>query len=349
MKWSIVGLLLLGVIAAAAAAFLVAGILSSRAAEASSAAVPEPEARIAEAEVLVAARDLKPMTLLGAGDLEVQRIARSLRPPASYSSPLQIIGKLLIVPVMEGQVLTDALFADEGSGHHLAAAIGHGKRAVSVNLSDTMGLEGLLYPGCSVDVVASMYLPSDGGLGKQPVAMTLLEAVTVLAVGERTIVASERPANAAGRPGSSGRPSVTLLVTPEQAEALKLATGEGSVSLVMRNPTENGSQARDATRLPALSPTFAEFERLILERDRAERERQETLAKFQLERAEWDNERARLGIERERGSTVLDHPKQELERAELLRKLTDASERKVLVVRGRRAESQTFPRIQQQP
>src|SRR5690606_29319863 len=128
------------------------------------------------------------------------------------------------------------------------------------------------------------------------------------------------PEEPTSRYGASERPSVTLLVSPRQAETLKLAMGEGSVSLVMRNPNDEGREPAEATRLPAVSPTFAELERQALERDRAEREAQEILASLLMEKADWeheraacDRERANFELERERGNSALDHQRHTLE------------------------------------
>ena len=114
---------------------------------------------------------------------------------------------------------------------------------MTVLLSDESGIEGLLYPGSVVDVVASFRLPSVPGTPSgQVVSATLLQGVRVLAVGTRSIV-SERNESAEmvseqHKIDRRRARLVTLMVNPEQAEALQLATEHGEISLALRNPLD---------------------------------------------------------------------------------------------------------------
>jgi Flp pilus assembly protein CpaB len=114
----------------------------------------------------------------------------------------------------------------------------------------------MLYPGCLVDVLATMRMPA--GEGEQPVTITLLQGVSVLAVGQRTIVSPVKDENSKVEDvRRSDRPAVTLLVDGRQAEMLKLAMEEGSVSMVLRNPRDLARPAASGTDLAALSPVLA--------------------------------------------------------------------------------------------
>jgi hypothetical protein len=144
----------------------------------------------------------------------------------------------------------------------------------------------------------------------KPHSMTLLKGAYVLAVGDRSVVSPEGAADSKGSSSITGssRPSVTLLVTPDEAELLKLAMAEGSVSLVLRDPRDKDLGAPEAsTRLADLSPTLAAYEererqrQLEEEMDRqAQREREALLASFQIEKARAEKEVDDLKLERER-------------------------------------------------
>ena len=128
MKWGIVLLLLLGVVAAACAAVLVktlkadpAGIVG----EDSSASI----------EVGKAKKPLPAMTVITLEHLVKETVSKGELPEGQVSRPAQVIGRVLSVPVVEGQILTESCFVTEGAGALLAAALPHGMRAVSVNLS----------------------------------------------------------------------------------------------------------------------------------------------------------------------------------------------------------------------
>ena len=273
MKWSILGLFSLGLVAAVCAAMLVTSIRAGEARAGAAGAVLRPLSAPAsgapgqesEAAVLVAARALEALSVLDASALRTERVPLDELEPGAVASVAAAIGRVLVRPVEEGEPITTAVFAGEGSGVHVASALRPGMRAVSVALNDNMGLETLLYPGSVVDVLASMAL-RDAGADERPVAMTLLQGVFVLAVGEETVVSEgPREGEAAGATArASRRPNVTLLVDSKQAEALKLAMQEGSVSLVLRNPADESLLDDAGTPLHELSP--------ILETPRATRE-----------------------------------------------------------------------------
>lgn len=248
MKWVTVGLFALGTVAATCAAVLVASLDSGDSAA--------PASAPADATVVVAARDLPAMTVLEESCLVTRKVAPSLAPAGAFGDPLQVIGKVLTQQVASGEAFTARSFVADGSAMRLAAALPEGRRAVTLALNDALSAEGLLYPGCLVDVLATMRMPTDAG--DQPVTLTLLQGVSVLAVGGRTIVSpapAEDPKVEEVR--SRDRPAVTLLVDARQAEQLKLAMEEGSVSLVLRNPHDLARPAAPGTDLAGLSPALA--------------------------------------------------------------------------------------------
>lgn len=243
MKWLTVGLMALGTAAATGAAVLVASLQAGGDGQA-------PATR--DVNVLVAARDLPPMSVLGQDDVVTRTVGDGVAPPDTFRDPLQVVGKVLTAPLQAGQAFTPGSFASDGSASRLAAALPPGLRAVTINLSDPLGSEFLLYPGCLVDVLATMRFTHGGD--EQPVTVTLLQGVSVLAVGDRTIVSPEPAApTPVQAPRDGARPAVSLMLDARQAEALKLAMEEGRVSLVLRNPADVARQAAAGTDMAALS------------------------------------------------------------------------------------------------
>jgi hypothetical protein len=101
---------------------------------------------------------------------------------------------------------------------------------------------------------------------------------------------------------------------------LYLARQRGSVAIALRNPMDTVAVGTQGTRLPGLSPVFAEVEqraiRRLEERNReaqAELERTRTKSAYDMERAQYDIERARK--EAEIVKIELDKKKLETERA----------------------------------
>lgn len=250
MKWAIVGLFGLGVVAAIAAAVLVASLSSS------DAEVSTPDHPLPQIPVVVATKDLEPMTILTSEVVTTVQKDRNIPPVGSFTDPSQILSKVLKVGVKANQILKDSDFYVTGSSAELAAALKEGERCVNVALNDSMGIELLLYPGSLVDVMCSMNLRSTEGAETtdDPVAITLIEKVRVLAVGQDTIVHQSEASAEGGQPNRGARPTVALAVTTDQAEKLKLAMQEGSVSLSLRNPRDNTQVPVRLTGLPSMSP-----------------------------------------------------------------------------------------------
>ena len=212
-----------------------------------------PEAT--EGVIFVAAHPLEALTVVGASALRPKAVPLAEIPSGAVTSDANAIGKVLLRPVGEGDPITTDLFAGLGSGVHVASALRPGMRAVTVTLTDNMGMEHLLYPGSVVDVLASMAVRSDAGGDAHPVSMTLLQGIFVLAVGDETVVSENVQGVDAGSPmRQPKRPSVTVLVDAKQAEVLKLAMQEGSVSMVLRNPADEQAVVGTGTPLHELSP-----------------------------------------------------------------------------------------------
>lgn len=239
MKWSVTILVTLGLLAGLSAAILIKFVRPNNSGVD---AVPS------ETEVVLASEDMSPMSILESSDLTVKPIAKGKLPKGYLSDPVQAIGRILGVPVVKGQMLTESCFVKDGSRAQVAAMLPDGMRAVSLSLSSSSISGGLLYPGCVVDVLASFRLSSSER--GQALSTTLLRGINVLAVQGTTVASQkeEEEKKTTSRAGQ-GHLTVTLMVDPRQAEALQLATGQGSISLALRNPLDTTPVDTEATIL----------------------------------------------------------------------------------------------------
>jgi pilus assembly protein CpaB len=246
MKLQYVGLLGVGLIAAVCAMVLIAFTKNS--------AKPVSDT----VDVIVTTREVPAMTKVTADLCEVKKTAKGQAPNGSIPDPTGVIGQVTVVPMVAGQAYTQACFAPEGSGFHLAATLPQGKRAVTVALADYSVLEGLLYPGSTVDVIASFDMRSKGESRGGIISKTLLHGIQVLAVENKTVVSSNTVSEQAKMSGNENRRKVTLLVDPSQAEILQLATVHGTISLAMRKPNDKTEASDHITRLAdlGLPPEF---------------------------------------------------------------------------------------------
>jgi len=232
MKWSLVGLVLAGVLVAIFSAVLVAFWRAG-----ARQAQPVPPAP--PAQVVLAAKDMPAVSVVDTDCVVVASVPIDQVPGNYLSDPVQVVGNVLCTPMVKGQIFTQACFAAPGTGVQLASSLPKGMRAVSISLPDDASLRGLLYPGSVVDVLVSFRGSQGGGSSQGPLSTTLLQGIQVLAVENYTgTPASDAEDSARRLQRLSGRPMVTFMMEPDQAKAFKLAAEHGTVSLALRNPLD---------------------------------------------------------------------------------------------------------------
>jgi pilus assembly protein CpaB len=178
------------------------------------------------ADVIVAANDMQVGAKLQDGDIRMVKVPASVVPPNSFRSRSQIIGRGVILPIQKGEFILPSKLAAENAGSGLPALIPPGMRAVSVRVNEVVAVAGFVIPGTRVDVL----LTGNPMGANEPQTTTVLENVAVIAAGQRL----ER--NAAGEPQST--PVITLLVSPDDAQKLTLASSQGHIQLSLRNPVD---------------------------------------------------------------------------------------------------------------
>lgn len=241
MKWGIVVLLIFGIIAAACAALLVSTMGAN-----SSAAAKNSQGF----EVVVARKSLPAMSVITVDDFVKQKVSKNELPQSQQiSSPTRVVGRVLSVPVVEGQVLTESCFIADGTGAQVVAAIPEGMRAVTLNLNSKSVPDALfLYPGSIVDVLFSFKLTSKS-VGEAG-SLTILSGIQVLAVNGESVVSNPEQEDAAAKTRrASSNLQVTLLVDQKQAEALQVLADNGNISLTIRNPLDKSVGDMQATVL----------------------------------------------------------------------------------------------------
>lgn len=245
MKWSVMVLILLGFVAALSAALMTMS-LRARAMQIG------PIIPSREAQVLVAKRDLPAMSALDGDSVETHTLSRKQVTEDTVCDATEAIGKILTVPVLRGQALNKNLFTPEGSGARVVMRLLPGMRAVTLSMPHSSCLEGILYPGCRVDVLSSFKLQQQDKVPGEALSSTLLENVQVLAIENRTVGTASTKEDGDGTPKSispAKNTLVTLMVDSRQAKALQLAVEYGAVSLALRHPGDSTPADRDATLL----------------------------------------------------------------------------------------------------
>ncbi|MFN7542868.1 MAG: Flp pilus assembly protein CpaB [Acidobacteriota bacterium] len=202
--------------------------------------------------VQAAARDLSAGTKLKKGDLRQVEIAEKNQPRGVFAEEKNLLDRTLLFPVALNEPVTQNKLAALGGIEGVAATIPPGKRAISVQVTDSTSAAGLIVPRAHVDVVFTRT-----GSMAEALAKVILEDVVVLSVGRNTEVAATDPKAAVS--SSTATPvqtattqrAVTLLVTPEEAAKLELAKNNGKIGLVLRNPL-------DSSKLNQQQPIYAD-------------------------------------------------------------------------------------------
>jgi len=177
-------------------------------------------------EVVVAKSDIPLGEKITAEHLTLLPMPNGSVPEGAFRKASEVVGRVAIVPIGIRDPITYSKLAPEGTEGGLSAVIPQGYRAMTVKVDDVVGVQGFIMPGSFVDVVAIIVPPGDQTRG--PISKIVLQSIKVLASGPKI----DTPENQ--RTPSEVR-SVTLQVTPEQAEKLVLAANEGKLQLVMRN------------------------------------------------------------------------------------------------------------------
>lgn len=192
--------------------------------------------------VVVAATDLDVGAELGRDDIRLIEWPANAVPSGAISNPSEVIGRGLVLPVIQNEPILPMKLASKDAGAGLPPAIPPGLRAVSVRVNEVIGVAGYVLPGTRVDVVATVN-PTDQ---RQDItSKVILTNVQVLAAGTKIERDTDR-----NKPMPVS--VVTLLVDPEEAERLTLASSEGKIQLALRNPLDKTTTATHGVRPAAL-------------------------------------------------------------------------------------------------
>jgi pilus assembly protein CpaB len=197
--------------------------------------------------VVVAAADLQLGAEIKKEDLQVVQFPAGKTPEGTFMKPDEVIGRGLIVPVVKNEPILKAKLASKEAGSGLPPVIPEGMRAVSVRVNEVVGVAGYVLPGNRVDVVATA---SPTEARADTTSKVVLSNVQVLTAGTRM-----------EQTGDQSKPVqvtvVTLLVYPEQAERLALASTEGKIQLALRNPLDQGAPTTPGIKTSGLMGSVA--------------------------------------------------------------------------------------------
>ncbi|HEY3936818.1 MAG TPA: Flp pilus assembly protein CpaB [Bryobacteraceae bacterium] len=214
---------------------------------------------VAGNKLVVAKHDLQVGSLIHSGDLDEVSWGGPI-PGEAVKTIADAEGRGVIANIYQNEPILERRLASKGAGAGLAATIPMGMRAVALRVNEVVGLAGFVLPGMRVDVLVAGNAPDSAQSRAGTLCRTVLQNIEVLSAGQKI------EKNVEGKPESAQ--VVNLLVTPDQAETLNLASTETKVQLVLRNPLDTKAEATQGTSvarlfgMPALTPVAAHVVRV---------------------------------------------------------------------------------------
>ena len=178
-------------------------------------------------EIVVAAEKLSLGTRLTKSQLRMALWPEAVSLEGSFFDMEDAIGRGVVVPMLPNEPVMESKLAAIEAGAGLATAIPVGMRAVAIKVNDVIGIAGFVLPATRVDVIVT---GSPEGGRRTDTSQVILENIEVLAAGQNIQQAIN------GEPESVQ--VITLLVTPEGAEKLALASVDGRLQLALRHPLD---------------------------------------------------------------------------------------------------------------
>lgn len=205
--------------------------------------VQAPSRAMPANKLVVAAHELQVGALIH--DFDLQQVPWGAPiPDQAAKSAQDAVGRGVVATIYQNEPILERRLAPRGAGAGLAATIPVGKRAVALRVNEVVGLAGFVLPGMRVDVLIAGNAPGGDTNLTGTLCRTVLQNIEVLSAGQKI------EKNVEGKPESAQ--VVNLLVTPDQAEVLNLASSETKVQLVLRNPLDTLEQTTRGTSIASL-------------------------------------------------------------------------------------------------
>lgn len=220
-------------------ALVVSAIFYQLTARAGSPQAAVPEVRDLK-EVVVAAKPLSLGGTIKPGDVKVSKVPNDQFPKGAFSKVEEVMDRPVVSNILLDEAIIVGRLGERGSGLGIAPIIPVGMRAVTVRVTEVVGVAGFVLPGMRVDVLVTGRPPESN----DTVTTTVLQNIIVLSAGQ-----NYQP-DARGQAINAN--TVTMLVSPEQAEMLTLAGNEGRIQLVLRNGSDHGIEKTPGRELAEL-------------------------------------------------------------------------------------------------
>ena len=193
-------------------------------------------------DVVVAAENIPLGATIEQKHLKKVLWPRANVPPGTFTDPALLVGRTVVSNFVAGEPVIEAkLASSENKAGIMAYLIPEGHRAMAVAVNDVAGVAGFILPNSTVDVIVTATPPRGG----DRISKIVLQNLRILAVGQKI---EEKEGKAVQVP------TVTVSITPEEAEKLALASNVGTLQLLLRGTKDNApASTRGASAANLLS------------------------------------------------------------------------------------------------
>jgi len=204
-------------------------------------------------EIVVAAANMNVGEVLTSQHIKLAQWPKSMIPAGSVREAKAAEGRIAKASIVAGEPILDAKLAPAGQAELMPVLVPTGKRAVTIKVDEAAQKSGFVVPNSRVDVVVTMARK----IGESKESRIVLQDVLVLASDQTVEMKDNKPVTMT---------TVTMAISPEEAERLALAQNEGRVTLALRNMQDTARATTPGvtiaqllgTPAPASSPTRQE-------------------------------------------------------------------------------------------
>lgn len=214
-------------------------------------AVKTAQGKQAEVEpIAVTAANVSVGEALTAQHIKMADWPKATIPAGTVRSVKNAEGRVARVSMVAGEPLLEAKLAPAGQGGLMPVLVPAGKRAVTIKVDEAIQKSGFVVPNSRVDVLVTMARQT----GQSRESRIVLQDVMVLASDQAVEMKDNKPVTMT---------TVTMAVSPQEAERLALAQNEGKVTLALRNLQDSaqistpGVTTAQLLGSPAPAPTAA--------------------------------------------------------------------------------------------
>lgn len=206
--------------------------------------------------VVVAREDIKELEIIDDRKVKLENIPAKFQMPGHFKRVEDLYNTIAAVPIKKGEQITVPRVTYPGSQSGLSRQISIGKRALSIQLTESQSVSRLIKPGDRVDILALIDYAS--GKKERLKVKTVLQDVLVLSTG--LYVTNSVPIVNIQGENNNGRQmklnsytnynTVTLELTPFEVQKLQfLIAGGANITLSLRNNDDKTIERISGTRL----------------------------------------------------------------------------------------------------